>query len=155
RLVPIEAEAVAQTMGEELAISRVFDHLARGAVDIFAGSSGPEGLDAGDLGAVHDVADLSELVGRRAETDRAGDIGCVPVDSAAEVDQARIAFAEAPLSGRAVRKARGRSKLHEPPAANSQLDELFFENALHVALGHSRAHPLVGRPDGADRAAPG
>ena len=58
---------MADAVDEVLAVAGVGDHLARGAVDLLAGDPGADGLEAGLLGAAHDLEDLALLVGGLAE----------------------------------------------------------------------------------------
>src|SRR3954469_23801282 len=55
RLVRGLADAVPDAVDEVLAVAGVGDDLAGGAVDLLAGDPGAHGLEAGLLGAAHDL----------------------------------------------------------------------------------------------------
>jgi hypothetical protein len=62
-----QADAVADAVDEVLAVARVGDHLARRAVDLFAGDPRADGLEAGLLGSPDALEDLALLVGWLAD----------------------------------------------------------------------------------------
>src|SRR2546425_4345790 len=78
-LVPVHAEAVTEAVGEEGAVARVRDHLARRAVHLLAWRDpGAAELHRRGLCVVHDVEHLAELVRRvAAEPGHARDIGVI------------------------------------------------------------------------------
>src|SRR5262249_62209278 len=81
-LVAVHSEAVPQPVSEILAVARVLDDLASRAVHLFPRRSRLQGLDSGELRAIDRRVHLPELVGGRAEADRARDVGAVAADLA-------------------------------------------------------------------------
>jgi len=105
-LVHVEADAVAEAVGEEVegwAVLGFDDDLAGGCVDGLHLDAGAGGGEGGGLGVLDDAEDLALEVGGRAVDEAAGDVGGVAFDGAAVVDEDHLAFVDGLGFGAAVR----------------------------------------------------
>ena len=104
-LVDVEADAVAEPVGEGIAVPGARDHVSGRGVDVRAGHAFAHGVDARLLGLAHGVVDLPELGGGLAEGDRARHVGVVAAEQRAEVQLDDVALLEG-----AVVRARGEAR---------------------------------------------
>src|SRR4051812_13538183 len=109
RLVDLQADAVAETVCEVLAVPRLRDHLPRRGVHIGHLGAGHDGTDPGRLGGVHEFVDLSLPVRGLAEDEGAGHVGVVAVDGRAEVHLDEVAALELGVRRLVVRDRRVRA----------------------------------------------
>src|SRR6266511_4231875 len=90
-LMLVQADAVAGPVDEVLAVARGGDHVAAGGVDRLGGDAGPDRGAAGELGGVQHRVRLLEAGRRFADDQRAGGVGAIAVQPAADVDHHRVA----------------------------------------------------------------
>jgi hypothetical protein len=96
-LVAIEADAVAEAMGEESvagAEAGGSNDCASGIVDGAGNVTGASSVESGVLGFTDGFVGLLNFICRLAENASASDVGFVALDFAAAVDQDYIAFLE-------------------------------------------------------------
>src|SRR5207253_6597237 len=105
-LVDLETHPVAEPVAEALAVARVFDHAPGGAVGVLALDAAPDRVDAGLLGAPHEVVQLSELRCRLPERDGPSHVGVVPLVQRAEIELHELASLELAFRRRVVRLRR-------------------------------------------------
>src|SRR5580704_7665977 len=92
--VAVEADAVAETVGEEFVAGAVAcggHDGASGIVDCAGEASDASGVESGILGFAQSVEYVDEFVGWLfGEDDRAGHVGLVALDLSAAVDQDNV-----------------------------------------------------------------
>src|SRR6185436_19139924 len=86
-LVDVDAEPVAETVREVLAVARLLDDAARGGVDFGTGHSRGSAVDRRALRLEDDRPDLPILVGRPTEPRRTRDVVVVAVGLVPGIDQ--------------------------------------------------------------------
>src|SRR2546426_2347828 len=82
QLVNVDTDAVPGAVNEGAAKPRLFDETAGGAVHLLARHTGPDRIEGRLLRPPHDLEDLSLVIGRRSDEDRAFILGVIPVGGA-------------------------------------------------------------------------
>ena len=108
-----QADSVPGPVDEPLAVARIGDHPAGGAVDLLARDPGPHGLEAGLLGALDDLVHVALLVGRLAHVHRARRVRAVTVHDPAEVEDDHVALLDHARSELVVRVGAVRPRADE------------------------------------------
>src|SRR5437588_9523085 len=97
--------AMARSMYELGAVSRLRDHVPRGFVYIFASHARPDRIERGDVCVVHDLVDRACLGIRLAESDRPRNVRKVVVDPTADIQDDYVAGGEPCVARVMVRKS--------------------------------------------------
>lgn len=137
----LEADAVAESVGEGFAMAGGFYNFAGNAVEVVISGAGTGGIDGGLAGGIDDLMDLDHFGGGFAKADHAGHVGGVALVENAVVDEEEVSGAGDCLVG----------KVMNLPATGTTSDDgsegvafNFFapghlgeEESLDAALGHA------------------
>lgn len=96
--MPIDAHAVASTVDEIFAVSRIGNHVARGRVDLLRLHPGACRLERGPYGLIDYGMDLVIAFGWAADCSHAGDVAGKTPLTRSDVDNDGITLGEFPLS---------------------------------------------------------
>src|ERR1051326_6288702 len=138
-LVHLEPDPVAERVPECVVVSGAGDDVARQGVGLPAGHAGADRLAGDALRQAHDLVDLPlPAVRRRPHDDGPGEVGAVPFELRAEIQQEPFAPAERAVAGAGVRertpRPRGDDGLEWMPLA-AATPEGVLQPGRHLLLG--------------------
>src|SRR3974390_351914 len=139
-LMAVEADAVADAVGEEVVVRAETgsgDHGTGGIVNRTGKFSGAGRVERDVLRFADSRIGSEHFFGGLAENSRAGDVRLVALDRAAAIDQDNITFLPFLRLPRPVRESRGCAEKHERAAAKVHLSKTSADEVGDILLGHS------------------
>ena len=139
----LETDAMSEPVAEQLAKTAPFDVATGDRIRVTPGHAGANVLRGLLIRLANDVVYLALLVCRSANHDGPRDVGAVPLDFRAEVDEQDVAVTDLCHRGSRVRKRRPRSGRHdgrERKAFAAFVAQRALEHARDLQLGHADAH---------------
>ena len=133
-------------MRKVLPIARVFNHIARGAVQVAHANARCDERLGGLVGTAHDVVDVCRLLVRLAPKERARHVRAVVAAASANVEQHHVATLEHGVVGLVVRVAGVSTKAHDGRKAKALAAVLAIQ-AEHLVGNLALRHAFVDELD--------
>src|SRR5215207_2513719 len=143
-LVDLQADAVAETVQEGLAVAAGDDHVPGGGVDRADVRAGRQRLPAGLLRRPDQLVDLLLPTGRLTQHQRAGHVRVVAADGGAEVELDQVAALQHPVHRPVMRHRRVRAGRHdrlERAGVRAELQHPGVQVAADLPLGAPGPQP--------------
>src|SRR6185437_343060 len=141
----LEANAVAQTMTERVALAALLNVASGYRVSILSAHASPDAGTGRLVRAAHDRVNRALLIGRTPYHHGARDVGAVAVDDRAEVNQQKIAALHRAIIRARMRERRARTRRHdslEGKPATAGVTQCAFEQSRDLQFRHPGAHRL-------------